>query len=217
MRGGLVSASGFNLAIRSDALFVTTSSEEISEMPASEADASRLRLALEGSRPLEFASRSSLAPSIELGLTVELRAHRLMAHEENSYSQWGVGGWVHLAPRGPAKGFSARLGSSVGATASGVDSLLTRRNTAGLAAGDGVWAGGCIGAEVGYAVGAFGGNGVVTPYGGFFSSGGGGETYRAGWRISLGESFSLSLEGDRRESVNASPEHGMVLRGSLRW
>ena len=119
MRGGLVSASGFNLAIRSDALFVTTSSEEISGMPASEADASRLRLALEGFRPFASASGSSLAPSIELGLTVELRAHRLMAHEENSYSQWGAGGWVHLAPRGPAKGFSARLGSSVGATASG--------------------------------------------------------------------------------------------------
>ena len=37
-------------------------------MAETEADVSRLRLVLEGSRPLAFASGSSLTPSVELGV-----------------------------------------------------------------------------------------------------------------------------------------------------
>ncbi len=240
-RGALVAAGGFDISARTDALLVRTSSEGTSEMAETEADVSRLRLVLEGSRPLAFASGSSLTPSVELGvrrdggdaergvgfemggamryanpslgLTVEITARRLMAHQQSGYSEWGAGGSLQFAPGGAERGFSARLGSSVGTTASGVEGLWAMGDTRGLTGG--AQAPGRVDAEAGYAMGAFGGSGVITPYGGFSMSGD--RRYRAGWRLRLGDSFNLSLEGDRTENPDAPSRHAVALRGDLRW
>ena len=240
-RGALIAAGGFDLSARTDALLVRTSSEGTSRMAETEAYVSRLRLVLEGSRPLAFASGSSLTPSVEvgvrrdggdaergvgfemggamryanpsIGLTVEITARRLMAHEQSGYSEWGAGGSLQFAPGGSDRGFSAKLGSSVGTTASGVEGLWAMGDTRGLAGG--AQAPGRVDAEAGYAMGAFGGSGVITPYGGFSMSGD--RRYRAGWRLSLGDSFNLSLEGDRTENPDAPSRHGVALRGDLRW
>ena len=240
-RGALLASGGFDLAARTDALLVRTSSEGTSEMAETEADVSRLRLVLEGSRPFAFASGSSLTPSVEvgvrrdggdaergvgfevggamryanpsIGLTVEITARRLMAHEQSGYSEWGAGGSLQFAPGGADRGFSAKLGSSVGTVASGVEGLWAMGDARGLA--EGAQAPGRVDAEAGYAMGAFGGSGVITPYGGFSMSGD--RRYRAGWRLSLGDSFNLSLEGDRTENPDAPSSHGVALRGDLRW
>ncbi len=240
-RGALLAAGGFDLAARTDALLVRTSSEGTSKMAETEAHVSRLRLVLEGSRPLAFASGSSLTPSVEvgvrrdggdaergmgfemggamryanpsLGLTVEITARRLMAHERSGYSEWGAGGSLQFAPGGAERGFSARLGSSVGTAASGVEGLWAMGDTRGLAGG--ARAPGRLDAEAGYAMGAFGDSGVITPYGGFSMSGD--RRYRAGWRLSLGDSFNLSLEGDRTENPDAPSRHALAVRGDLRW
>ena len=131
-RGALVAAGGFDISARTDALLVKTSSEGTSRMTETEADVSRLRLVLEGSRPFAFASGSSLIPSVELGvrrdggdaergmgfemggamryinpsigLTVEITARRLMAHEQSGYSEWGAGGSLQFAPGGSGEG-----------------------------------------------------------------------------------------------------------------
>ena len=240
-RGALVASGGFDLAARTDALLVRTSSEGTSNIAETEADVSRLRLVLEGSRPLAFASGSSLTPSVEvgvrrdggdaergvgfevggamryanpsIGLTVEITARRLMAHERSGYSEWGAGGSLQFAPGGAERGFSARLGSSVGTTASGVEGLWAMGDTRGLTGG--AQAPGRLDAEAGYAMGAFGGSGVITPYGGFSMSGD--RRYRAGWRLRLGDSFNLSLEGDRTENPDLPSSHAVALRGDLRW
>ena len=240
-RGALIAAGGFDLAARTDALLVRTSSEGTSGMAETEADVSRLRLVLEGSRPFASASGASLTPSVEvgvrrdggdaergvgfevggamryanpsIGLTVEITARRLMAHEQSGYSEWGAGGSLQFAPGGAERGFSAKLGSSVGTVASGVEGLWAMGDTRGLTGG--AQAPGRLDAEAGYAMGAFGGSGVITPYGGFSMSGD--RRYRAGWRLSLGDSFNLSLEGDRTENPDAISRHGVALRGDLRW
>ena len=240
-RGALVAAGGFDISARTDALLVRTSSEGTSRMTETEADVSRLRLVLEGSRPFAFASGSSLIPSVELGvrrdggdaergmgfemggamryinpsigLTVEITARRLMAHEQSGYSEWGAGGSLQFAPGGAERGFSAKLGSSVGTTASGVEGLWAMGDTRGLTGG--AQAPGRLDAEAGYAMGAFGGSGVITPYGGFSMSGD--RRYRAGWRLRLGDSFNLSLEGDRTENPDLPSSHAVALRGDLRW
>ena len=240
-RGALVAAGGFDISARTDALLVRTSSEGTSRMTETEADVSRLRLVLEGSRPLTFASGTSLIPSVEvgvrrdggdaergvgfevggamryanpsIGLTVEITARRLMAHEQSGYSEWGAGGSLQFAPGGAERGFSAKLGSSVGTTASGVEGLWAMGDTRGLTGG--AQAPGRLDAEAGYAMGAFGGSGVITPYGGFSMSGD--RRYRAGWRLRLGDSFNLSLEGDRTGNPDAPSRHGVALRGDLRW
>ena len=42
--------------------------------------------------------------------------------------------------------------------------------------------------------------------------------YRLGGRWNVAPAFSMSLEGDRRESTDEeSPEHALMLRGSMRW
>ena len=240
-RGALVAAGGFDISARTDALLVRTSSEGTSEIAETEADVSRLRLVLEGSRPFASASGTSLTPSVEvgvrrdggdaergvgfevggamryanpsLGLTVEITARRLMAHEQDGYSEWGAGGSLQFAPGGAERGFSAKFGSSVGTTASGVEGLWAMGNTRGLTGG--AQAPGRVDAEAGYAMGAFGGSGVITPYGGFSMSGD--RKYRAGWRLRLGDSFNLSLEGDRTENPDLPSSHGVALRGDLRW
>ena len=240
-RGALLAAGGFDISARSDALLVRTSSEKTSEMAETEADVSRLRLVLEGSRPLTFASGASLTPSVEvgvrrdggdaergvgfemggamryanpsIGLTVEITARRLMAHQQSGHSEWGAGGSLQFAPGGADRGFSAKLGSSVGTTASGVEGLWAMGDARGLA--EGAQAPGRVDAEAGYAMGAFGGSGVITPYGGFSMSGD--RRYRAGWRLGLGDSFNLSLEGDRTENPDAPSGHAVALRGDLRW
>ena len=43
-------------------------------------------------------------------------------------------------------------------------------------------------------------------------------THRLGGRWNVAPAFSMSLEGDRRESTGEeSPEHALNLRGSMRW
>ena len=150
-------------------------------------------------------------PSI--GLTVEITARRLMAHQQSGYSEWGAGGSLQFAPGGAERGFSAKLGSSVGTATSGVEDLWAMGDARGLTGG--AQAPGRLDAEAGYAMGAFGGSGVITPYGGFSMSGD--RRYRAGWRLRLGDSFNLSLEGDRTGNPDLPSSHGVALRGDLRW
>ena len=42
--------------------------------------------------------------------------------------------------------------------------------------------------------------------------------YRLGGRWNVAPAFSMSLEGDLRENAGGdSPEHALMLRGSMRW
>ena len=52
-----------------------------------------------------------------------------------------------------------------------------------------------------------------------------GRDWRLGWRLApagAGHGFSLGLEGTRRKPANdngagTTPEHGVMLRGAVRW
>ena len=62
-----------------------------------------------------------------------------------------------------------------------------------------------------------GGHGTLTPHGGFAFTDGNARDYRLGARPEVAPAFEPSLEGTRRESATAEPEHGLRLRGPLRW
>ena len=71
MRGVLLAANdagGFELAARSDLTLTRTWSEAAADLEAAEADTSRLRLILEGSRAFEVGAGGTLTPSLEVGL-----------------------------------------------------------------------------------------------------------------------------------------------------
>ena len=122
VRGQVVSpdeAGGLSIAVKSDAIWVTTESDAVTNahgnLGASEGDASRVRLLVEGSRQFDTAG-GAFTPSLEVGLrhdggdaetgfgleagagfaytsgalTVEGRIRTLVAHEESGYREWGA-------------------------------------------------------------------------------------------------------------------------------
>ena len=70
-------------------------------------------------------------------------------------------------------------------------------------------------AEMGYGLSALAG--TLTPYGGLALSEGGTRGYRLGVLFGFGPDFELGFEGERRESRTERAEHGLMLRGRMRW
>ena len=210
-------------------------------------NANRLRLALEGSHEQALASGSSLTPSLELGLrhdggdgitgtgieiggslryrdpaaglTIEGNGRVLAG--QSDYREWGLGGSLRLDPGAEGRGLSFSLFPTWGEISSGVDRLWDQ-DVAELATDDGAANDNVpqmrLDSELGYGFGALGGHGLLTPYGGFSLAGEGSQRYRIGGRFEIGSSLNLSLEGERREPANdAAAEHGVMLRGQMRF
>ena len=242
LRGALFSVAGFDLALKSDVVYVQTESDETTGLAAADANTRRLRLALEGSSEVK-AGDATLRPSLEVGLrhdggdaetgsgveiggglrwansrglTMEVRARGLIAHEEKDYEEWGVSASVSLTPGEGGRGLSLRAGSSWGAASGGAERLWSQRAAAGLASGGEFEPGAAsFDAEAGYGLDYMGG--LLTPYTGMSVSESG-RTWRAGGRFKLGERLTMSLEGDLREKDNGeNPAHGIALKGALRW
>ena len=209
--------------------------------------AQRLRLALEGSHEWALSSGGSLTPSLELGLrhdggdgaigggievggslrfqnpatglTIEGRGRILTG--QSDYREWGLGGSFRYDPGAAGRGLSVSLAPSWGETASGVAGLWDQ-DVAALPSYDRTasdsGAQGRLEGELGYGLSAFGGQGLLTPYGGFSLVGDGRHHYRIGSRFEMAWGLNLSLEGERRESANAAAvEHGVMLRGQIQF
>ena len=207
----------------------------------------RLRLALEGSHEQALASGSSLTPSLELGLrhdggdgitgagieiggglryrhpatglTVEGNGRVLTG--QSNYQEWGLGGSLRLDPSAEGRGLSFSLFPAWGETASGVDRLWDQ-DVAELASDDTAANDSVpqmrLDGELGYGFGAFGGRGLLTPYGGFALADEGSRRYRIGIRFEIAPAFDLSFEGARREPANdAAAEHRVMLRMQASW
>ena len=163
------------------------------------------------------------------GLTFESRARALVAHEADGFREWGAAVSFGFDPSPDSgRGLSMSLIQSWGASPSGgMDALLSRETLAGLAANDDDGGGRFEAAsrlqgEVGYGLPAFGGGFTGTPNVGFGLSEGS-RDWRIGWRLSPERQgvpgFELNLDATRTEPANddTRPEHGLMLRGRLRW
>ena len=237
---------GIDLALRGDAFLVQMESEAAANSVETKADASRLRLVLEAGRSFALGEGAVLAPALELGLrhdggdaetrtgvevggrirfadagsglAVEANARTLVAHEDSGYREWGAGGSVRLDPGASGRGLSVTLAPVWGTPSSGVDRLWSARDAAGLAPDEDFEAERRLEGEVGYGFGAFGGRGLMTPYGGLGLTAAGDRTWRAGARWSLAPHLAMSLDGTRREPANDdAPEHAGQFRLTLRW
>ena len=248
-RGALLEAGeagGLDLALRGDAFLVQTESAAAANTAETKADASRVRLVLEGSRAFALGESAVLTPGLEVGLrhdggdaetgtgvevggriryadagsglTVEVNARTLIAHEDSSYEEWGAGGSVRLDPGASGRGLSLTLAPVWGTPSSGVDRLWLARDVAGLAPGGEFEAERRLESEIGYGFGAFGERGLVTPYAGLGLAEAGNPTWRAGARWSLAPALAMSLDGARRAAANDNaPEHGVQFRLTVRW
>ena len=214
VRGTVVEAppeGGLEVAVKSDAFWVRTSSDAVEGMSGAEADASRVRLLLDASRSFEMDDGAWLTPSLELGLrhdggdaetgtgvevgagiryegagvAVEASVRGLVAHEEAGYEEWGASGSVRIDPDASGRGLSLILTPVWGAAAGSPERLWSLPDARGLAGDAEFEAESRLDAVVGYGFPVLGGRGVATPHAGWSRSGES-ETWQLGQRLRLG-------------------------------
>ena len=236
--------SGLGLSVRSDAMWVRTESERTTGLASAEADVSRLRLILEGEREFDLGDGATVTPTgqvgvrvdggdaetgagLELGagmrytagaISVEGQVRALVAHEESGYEEWGASGALRVSPDPSGRGLTLSLAPVWGNASNGPERLWTARDASALAVGDDVDDGDRLDAEVGYGLGIGRVPGVVTPYAGVSFADGGGRSWRSGARWAIAPGAALGVEATRAEAgSDDTAEHGVVLRGSIRW
>ena len=213
-RGALLTqdgTGGMDLALKTDAFFVRVESEAAANSVETGADASRVRLVLEGGRRFALGGGATLRPSLELGvrhdggdaetgtgveigggvayadpasgLTVDARARMLAAHADADYEEWGASAAVRLDPGERGRGLSLSLVPTIGTASSATERLWGARDARGLAPGGAFEAARGLRAEAGYGMALLGDRFTGTPNVGFGMSDGGARDYRVGWRL----------------------------------
>ena len=203
-------------------------------------DVNRLRLALRGAHELSLRSGSSVTPSLEfgvrrdggdgetgfgaelggrlayfspaLGLTIEMSGRGLLAHEGDN-EDWAMGGGIRYDRGADRRGLSFSMLPSYGETAGRVEELW-ERGSADARGGDSSFG---LETEVGYGFAAFGGGGLLIPYGGVAPYHGDGRSYRLGSRLEMGSRLDLRLEGERMERDAGRSGHELILSGRMSW
>ncbi len=235
-RGALLTPErnrGMDLSLRADAFFLRMESEKAPDSAGTEADASRVRLVLEGGRAFEMSETATLRPSLELGvrhdggdaetgtgfelgggvsyrdtasgLSVEARARMLVAHADSEYEEWGASATVRLDPGERGRGLSFSLSPTVGAASSATERLWGARDALSLAPDGGEFeAARSLRGEMGYGVALFGGRFTGTPNAGFGLSDTARE-FRMGWRLAsaVRDGFELNIDATRREAADS--------------
>ena len=207
-------------------------------------DAHRVRVAVEGTETMEFASGSSVTPWLEMalrwdggdgetgmgaelgsglgysdpgsGLTVKARGRMLLAHE-GDMREWGASGLLRLQPGASGGGPSLQVKQSWGEADTRVKELW-ERGVADESERKERAPGARLDAELGYGLlEPFGRGGLLTPYAGVGFSEGSGRNYRLGARFELEAASAFSLEGSRREAAEAAVEHALTLQFVLNF
>ena len=249
IRGSLLEPSqegGMQLAVRSDVLWLRMDSAATAGLAATEADVSRLRLVLEGSRPISLAAGGSLVPTLEVGLrhdggdaetgsgvevggslrytsawglSIEASVRGLLAHEAADYQEWGASGALRFDPGRQGLGLTASIAPTWGSAASGVERLWGQPDASGLAVGNplATAAAGRLDAELGYGLAALRGRGLLTPYARMALSEGSEQAWHLGARLALPRSLNLSLEASRRARDGDAAAHEVALLATLGW
>ena len=243
VRGTLPAGRGFDLAVKSDALWVRTDSDAAAGLAAASAQVSRLRLILEARRTFALASGAVLAPTAQVGLrhdggdaetgtgvevgagirytagmlTLEGQVRTLLAHEAGGYEEWGASGAIRLSPDASGLGPSLALLPAWGASGSAMARLWSHPDASALVQGStAAPAPGRLDAEFGWGLPALRGRGVLTPYARVALAEGDNQSWRLGARLALAKSLNLSLEGSRRRT-GRDTVHDLTLRASMPW
>ena len=250
LRGDLLAppaeGGGPALALTSDALWTRTSSEKTRDLAASDSDATRLRLGLEGSWRFAMEGGGSLVPKLEigarhdggdaetgfgvelgggiawsdpaLGLSLDVSGRTLLAHENDDLKDRGYAASLAFDPApGTQRGPSLSLRQEFGGQASGgLDALF---QPATLEDRTGGVAASRWAAEAAYGFPAFGGRWTGSPHVGLGLATGA-RDYSVGWRLTPeanAPDFSFGLRATRRESDAQAPEHTVGVEITARW
>ena len=238
------SEGGLELAVKSDAMWVQTESDRTVGLESAEGDVTRVRVILEGDRVFNLGDDETLTPKGEIGLrhdggdaetgtgveigagiryaggtvSVEASVRTLVAHEESGYEEWGASGAIHVSPDASGRGLSLSIARGWGSTTGGTDRLWSAGDSTAFGLDNAYQPEGRLEAELGYGLGLSGRGSVLTPYVGLGLGGGESRVYRMGSRWQVVRDVTLDLEGARREEADGNgAEHGLMLRGKMRW
>ena len=239
---------GLSIATTVDLLAVSTTTEQVEGLESSTANITRLRVGLEATRPVPLANGASLLPSVEMGIrhdggdaqagfglevgaalawndpqrgiTAQLKGRSLVTHVEEEFRQQGLALSFAWDPHPSNRGPSLAVSHAVGATASGMDALLSPTVIQGLDAPAGN--GQQFKAEVAYGFPAANDRLTLTP-GGAVALSPSTSTYGILWSLApyarqgQTEPWEIALEGEREESNSADTpvDHSLGLRFSL--
>ncbi len=246
VRRALPNVAGMALALRADASVTRIETGDGPEaIHGLSADSWRLRAGLEASRRIALAGDGAFEPFFEAaarrdggddlegsgvelagglrwrapGVSVEAHGRWLAMHSEDGAEEKGASLTARVGPGADGRGLFFSLAPRWGA-ATGAARALWNEEMPNPAASDGAAA---VDARVGYGMALFGGRFTGTPNLGFGLSDGGARDYRLGWRLNSAvpgdTGFEVSLDATRHEAANdnAPPEHGVMLRSSIRW
>ena len=214
---------GLALELRTDAMWVQSKTDATDGLVATEADASRVRLIVEGARSFETGNGATITPTgqvgvrydggdaetgagLELGaglryhqgpLTIEGQVRGLVAHEEDGYREWGASGAIRVQPSASGRGLSLALAPVWGEATSGAERLWSARDAREFDPSRAFEPEGRLEAEMGYGLLVPHTRGLLTPYAGLTLAGGGSQTVRTGARWDLAPGAALGLEGTR--------------------
>ena len=251
LRGDLlappVEGSGPALAVTSDALWTRSSSEKTRDLAASESDATRLRLGLEGSYRMALEGGGHLTPKLEigarhdggdaetgfgveigggiawsdpaLGLSLDVSGRTLIAHGNDDLKDRGYAASLAFDPAPATKrGPSLSLRQEFGGQAQGgLDALF---QPATLEDRTGSEAASRWAMEAAYGFPAFGGRWTGSPHVGLGLATAA-RDYSVGWRLTPeaanAPDLSFGLRATRRESDTAQAEHTIGFEITARW
>ena len=250
LRGDLLEVptegSGPALALTSDALWTRTSSEKTRDLAASDSDATRLRLGLEGSYRMALEGGGHVTPKLEvgarhdggdaetgfgvelgggvawvdpgLGLSLEVSGRTLIAHGNDDLKDRGYAASLAFDPD-PAtrRGPSLSLRQEFGGQAQGGLDALFRPAT--LEDRTGSEATSRWAMEAAYGFPAFGGRWTGSPHVGLGLATGA-RDYSLGWRLAPetnAPDLSFGVKASRRETDTDAPEHTVGFEVRARW
>ncbi len=191
-RQELMPIGRFGLAIKADAFLVQMEAAEHEDLPGVQADTSRMRLALEGSRSFEFEGGSLITGTLELGgladagdaetgagaevgaglayqhpggIDIQAHGHMLLTHEQSEFEQWGASLAVTFDWGAQGEGLFFALSPAWGAPATGAEGMWeTARVAENFLAGD-AEQGMNLDTRVGYGMNLPNGHGLLTLFG----------------------------------------------------
>ena len=236
--------SAMDLALSSDAGFVTLSADGDGSLDGAEASMGRFRLGLELSRPFAngvepFAQLhgrydsgdgpTGAAGELVLGLRygderldLELRGNHLTSAAD--FQQWGAKARLGYGPATDGTGLNLALTSQWGAAENG-DSFLDGHSmelpTPALVSAQGGSLAAELSGEIGYSLSMGQQWGLLTPNLGYDHSGNGSSRSRVGLAYALSSDLDrdieLRLDLARRERRQEDPDHSIELGASLRF
>ena len=223
----------FSVAIKADALLLQIVADASTSLAAASADATRLRLVLEGAHEIVLEDGEWIAPFVDVGvrydggdaetglgaeiggglryahpahnLTAEVDTRVLLVHAADDFERWSVSGSLRYDPSSNSELGPYFTFSSSGGVGEldGQDTRLGLATFADPLADAGATIGWSIDTEFGYGVPVLGDSATGTPWVGLSLSEGRSE-YRLGYRLGLDSDLHLGIEGVLRDSATVN-------------